>query len=169
MFSPIDLVVKPNQLLALLQSGLWLLPMLLTGLSDWPWPAKTGLLAGLLTLAGIGFFRQQQKNTYHLRLDDRGLQRLTAQGELIPLPLAGSSRVFARLAILNPRQIPRLRRATAHIPDSIILSDLPGIGNVDPLAFRRLRVWLRFHPQKFAALRDTVSKDPAPRDGTHAA
>ena len=121
----------------------WLLPTALLGLWSLqnPWlipPAVTTLLiAGIR--AGDGGLSLGSRSISALKTGDDRLWMTTKNGKERPVTLLPESRIAHGWIWLSMR-VGRHHR-------TLLLSDRGGFRNTDPVALRRLRVWLRFsHP-----------------------
>lgn len=144
MYSRINLPLQRSVPLAALLALCWALP---AGLAL---TLTTGLPAGHLmasvVFAGIGWrsvrhlaLLESQQAVTGLSLRRQQLSVRTAEGSDIPVKVAANSRLTSRVALLKLR--PEASTLKEH---TVLLVNLPFCTNVDPDAFRRLRVWLRF-------------------------
>ncbi|MEQ5836984.1 hypothetical protein [Marinobacter sp. NFXS9] len=144
MYSRIDLPLQCSLPLATLLALCWAIP---TGLAL---TLTTGLAAGHL-MASVVFvwlgwrsvrrfaLLGSQRAVTGLHLRRQQLSVRTAEGSDIPVTVAANSRLTSRVALLKLR--PEASTLQEH---TVLLVNLPFCTNVDPDAFRRLRVWLRF-------------------------
>jgi hypothetical protein len=86
-----------------------------------------------------------------LYVRDNRLVACCRNGQYAPVTMAGSSRLFARVALLKLRRLDAItepatqaEEAPCRFPAQILILNLPLCRNVDAEEFRRLRLWLRF-------------------------
>lgn len=156
MYSRIDLPLQRSMSLATLLALCWLVPaggvlMLSVAL------AGGHLLTSLaLVLIGQGSVRRLallrgRKSVTGLHLRRQQLTLRNAEGQEIRVAVAANSRVTSRVALLKLRP-----EASTLSEYTVLLVNLPFCTNVDPDAFRRLRVWLRFAGSPSPSLNPSV-------------
>ncbi len=103
------------------------------------------LLCPLAVAGGLRQYRdsgwlQPASSVSKLSVNSDRLYAHLNDGRQLPVSVSGDSRLYARLAIL------KLTPTDTSVKSALVILVDPGLGltaNVDPVAFRRLRVWLR--------------------------
>lgn len=144
MYSRIDLTLQRSAPLATLLALCWAIPaglalMLTTGIPAGHLMASVVFVwIGWRSVRRLALLDSQQAVT-GLSLRRQQLSARTAEGGEIPVTVAANSRLTSRIALLKLR--PEASTLQEH---TVLLVNLPFCTNVDPDAFRRFRVWLRF-------------------------
>ncbi|TBW57852.1 hypothetical protein EZI54_05200 [Marinobacter halodurans] len=156
MYNRIDLSLQRSTPLALILALSWAIP---TGcVLALPATPAAGQLIASLTLLWIGWGSVRRlallrgpKGVTGLSLRRQQLTIRDATGLEVRVAVAGNSRLTSRLALL------KLRPWDSTLGEyTVLLVHLPFCTNVDPDAFRRLRVWLRFSGSPSSSLNQPV-------------
>lgn len=155
----IDLALAPSTLAGLIAALPWCVLALAALALGWIQHPLLWVFCPLAIVGGLCQFRtsgwlQRASSVCQLSVTAGGLCVHLKNGRRTTVRIAADSRLFARLAILKLTPVD-----TTVKPALVILVD-PGFGlpaNVDPVAFRRLRVWLRLGLTEPAAGQGAVS------------
>lgn len=159
MLNRIDVPLAKSTLAGLIGAAPWFvlaLAAIALGLIQHPLLA---LFCPLAMAGGVRQFRvsgrlQQANSVTRLSASAEGLCVQFNDGREAAVRVSADSRLFARLAIL------KLRPTDTTVKPALVILVDPGHGlsaNVDPAAFRRLRVWLRLALPETDTDRVTVS------------
>lgn len=147
MLNRIDLTLSPSALAGLIAALPWgalMLAALALGQLQHP---LLWLFCPLAAVGGARQFRgsgwlQRENSVRHLSVSGDQLYAHLTDGRRPPVKVSADSRLFARLAIL------KLTPSDSTVKPALVILVDPAqatglTANVDPAAFRRLRVWLR--------------------------
>lgn len=159
MLNRIDVALARSTLAGLIGAAPWCvltLAAILLGLIQHPllWLfCPLAMIGGVRQFLGSGQL-QRANSVTQLSASEGQLRARFNDGRESTVRVGADSRLFARLAIL------KLTPTDTTVKPSLVILVDPGHGlsaNVDPTAFRRLRVWLRLALPETNADRVTVS------------
>ncbi|MGP4843567.1 hypothetical protein ACTXGQ_05495 [Marinobacter sp. 1Y8] len=147
MYNRIDLKVHPCRGIAIAALGFWTLLFSAFAIVGTVYTAYGAIGALLLipTFVGVsrsGLLSQGLQSVTSLQVRRDTLAIVLHNGETRIVTVDGASRLYGSLGLLKLNDA-----TTTHIEYTVVLSQLPGLRNVDPETFRRMRVWLRFASQ----------------------
>ncbi|MDG5498268.1 hypothetical protein [Marinobacter sp. BGYM27] len=147
MYNRIDLTLRPCRGIAIAALGFWALlfaTFATIGVVYTIYGAAGALLLipSFVRATQTGLLGRGSQPVASLQVRHGTLSVVLHNGESRAVTVDGASRLYASLALLKLNDA-----TTTHTEYTVMLSQLPGLRNVDPETFRCMRVWLRFASQ----------------------